>query len=103
MDKPAAVVSVPAAGDQAALSAQAGTRQRRRFKQNNLTGYLFMSPWLIGFLLFTLIPMGISLYLAFTDYDILGGAHFIALQNFQHMFFADPRYLKSVSATFLYV
>lgn len=103
MDKPAAVVSVPAAGDQAALPSRDESRKRRRFKQNNLTGYVFMSPWLIGFLLFTLIPMGISLYLAFTDYDILGGAHFVGLQNFQHMFFADPRYLKSVSATFIYV
>src|SRR5260370_10717954 len=103
MDKPAAAISVPAAGDQGAIAARVASGKRKRFKQNNLAGYLFVSPWLIGFLLFTMIPMAISLVLAFTDYDILGGAHFIGLQNFQHMFFADPSYLKSVSATFLYV
>src|SRR5258708_4995907 len=103
MDKPAAAISVPAAGDQGASTARVASGKRKRFKQNNLVGYLFVSPWLIGFLLFTLIPMAISLGLAFTDYDILGGAHFVGLQNFQKMFFADPRYLRSVRATFLYV
>jgi multiple sugar transport system permease protein len=73
------------------------------FKQNNLAGYLFISPWLIGFFLFTLIPMGISLWLAFTDYDILGDWKFIGLQNFERMFFKDVRYANALEATFKYV
>lgn len=73
------------------------------FKQNNLAGYLFISPWLIGFLLFTLIPMAISLWLAFTDYDILGDWKFIGLQNFERMFFKDVRYANALEATFKYV
>ncbi len=73
------------------------------FKRNDLAGYLFISPWLIGFFLFSLIPIGISLWLAFTDYDILGDWRYVGLQNFQQMFFNDVRYGRSIKATFEYV
>ena len=44
-----------------------GRRARKKdFRQNNVMGYLFVSPWIIVFLLFTLVPMAISLWLAFT-------------------------------------
>jgi multiple sugar transport system permease protein len=75
----------------------------KNFKHNNFAGYLFISPWLIGFLLFTLIPMGISLWLAFTDYDILGKWKYVGLDNFQRMFFEDVRYGRALGATFRYV
>ena len=101
MDKPAAAVPIPGTADDRAAP-RSGSR-RRNFNQNNLVGYLFVSPWLIGFLLFALVPMAISLVLAFTDYDILGSANFIGFGNFQRMFFEDPRYWRSVAATFRYV
>jgi multiple sugar transport system permease protein len=90
-------------------AAQARGRRRlsirnRDFKQNNIAGYLFLSPWLFAFLLFTLIPMAISLWLAFTNYDTLSNqGEFIGLGNFQRMFFEDPRYGRSVRATVQYV
>jgi multiple sugar transport system permease protein len=68
-----------------------------------LAGYLFIAPWLIGFLGFTLIPMAASFYLSFTDYDIFTSPRWIGLDNFQTMFFEDARYWKSVRATFYYV
>jgi multiple sugar transport system permease protein len=77
--------------------------RRKNFKQNNLVGYLFVSPWIIAFLLFGLIPIIISLGLAFTNFDILAGGKFVGLDNFQRMFFQDIRYGKSVDATFRYV
>ena len=76
----------------------------RDFKTNNVAGYLFISPWIIAFLLFTLIPMAISLYLAFTNYDTLSSSgEYIGLGNFQRMFFEDTRYMNSVKATLKYV
>ena len=76
----------------------------RDFKQHNLAGYAFLSPWLIAFLLFTLVPMAISLWLAFTNYDTLSGkGDFIGLGNFQRMFYEDPRYGRAVTATVQYV
>ena len=38
--------------------------------RNNLIGYTFISPFVLGFLIFTLIPVIASLYLSFTDYDL---------------------------------
>jgi multiple sugar transport system permease protein len=83
---------------------QTGPRKKRsRFGQNNLVGYLFISPWLIAFFLFAFIPMVVSLGLSFTDYHILRGWNFIGLDNFHRMFYEDRRYWHSVSATVKYV
>ncbi|HEY3280831.1 MAG TPA: extracellular solute-binding protein, partial [Armatimonadota bacterium] len=45
-------------------------------------GYLFASPWLLGFLLFTLGPILASIVLSFCDYDVLHPARFVGLANF---------------------
>ncbi len=91
-------------GSVAAPAAQARPAARRsRREVDNLAGYLFIAPWLIGFFSFTLIPMVASLYFSFTDYDIFSAPRWIGLGNFQTMFFEDARYWKSVGATFLYV
>jgi multiple sugar transport system permease protein len=66
-------------------------------------GYLFISPWLIGFLLFTLLPIVVSFGLAFTSYDILSTPRWVGLENFGQMFFEDRRYWNAVRATFFYV
>ena len=79
------------------------TKKRKDFKQNNLVGYLFISPWLIGFFLFTLIPMGISLGLAFTDYDILGDWDYVGTDNFERLAGNDIRYERAIKATVKYV
>ena len=47
--------------------------------------------------------MGASLYLAFTDYDILTPPRWVGLENFQRMFLQDRRYLQSVTVTLFYV
>lgn len=83
-------------------------RKSRDFGSNNLAGYLFISPWLVGFFLFGFIPITISLFLAFTDYDLLrdnllGGWNFTGWENFERMFIRDIRYRRSVEATFKYV
>lgn len=78
---------------------QSGTRRRH----DNLTGYLFIAPWLIAFLAFTLVPIVASFVLAFTNYDVLSpNWKWVGLQNFERMFTRDPRYIKSLQATFYY-
>jgi multiple sugar transport system permease protein len=76
---------------------------RARARARNIAGYAFIAPWLIGFLGFTLLPMGASLYLAFTDYDILTPPRWVGLENFRRMFLQDRRFLQSVSVTLFYV
>jgi len=70
--------------------------------KGNLAGYLFLSPWLIGLLGFTIIPMFTSLYLSFTHYDILTPSHFIGFENYTRMF-TDGKFIKSLSVTFKFV
>jgi multiple sugar transport system permease protein len=72
-------------------------------RRNNADGYLFIAPWLIAFFAFTIIPILVSLYLAFTDYHLTAAPKWVSTDNFERMFFADPRYWKSVKATFYYV
>lgn len=76
---------------------------KSKWGRNNLAGYLFISPWLICFLLFAFIPLVASFALSFTDYHILRGWNFIGLDNFERMFYDDRRYWNAVRATVKYV
>ncbi|MFC3494089.1 carbohydrate ABC transporter permease [Glycomyces rhizosphaerae] len=67
-----------------------------------LVGYTFMTPWIIGSLVFTVGPMLWSLYLSFTDYHLLLGGEFIGLENYTAMF-DDPMFGRAVKVTLLYV
>jgi multiple sugar transport system permease protein len=73
----------------------------RRQLNENLAGFAFISPWLIGFLAFTALPMLFSLYYSFTEYDILGSPAFNGLKNFGRML-GDELFWKSLSITFFY-
>lgn len=55
----------------------------RRFRVS--AGLLFVSPWLIGFLAFTLYPFGASLYYSFTDFSGVGTPHFVGLNNYRNL------------------
>ncbi|MCA1296239.1 sugar ABC transporter permease [Paenibacillus sp. alder61] len=71
--------------------------------RSELTGYAFISPFIIGFIAFTLIPMFVSLYMSFTSYNLFTAPEWIGLENFKKMFFGDPKYWNSVRVTLLYV
>jgi multiple sugar transport system permease protein len=85
------------------LPAASRVAGRARARARNLAGYAFIAPWLVGFIGLTLLPMGASLYLAFTDYDILTAPRWVGLENFHRMFTQDRRYLQAVSVTLFYV
>lgn len=69
--------------------------------KESVAGVVFCSPFIIGFLLFMLVPMGMSLYYAFCDYNILSEPVFIGLGNFKKMF-ADEIFWKSLKVTLYY-
>jgi multiple sugar transport system permease protein len=73
---------------------------RRQLKED-IAGYLFISPWLIAFLAFSVIPIMMSLYYSFTDYDILGSPIFNGISNFRRMM-GDARFWKTLQVTFTY-
>ncbi len=85
------------------VAATARPRVRgRHWKRDAIDGYLFIAPWLIGFLGITLIPMVATLVLSFTKYDLLSPPEWIGFANFRTMFLDDARYWKSVKATFYF-
>jgi multiple sugar transport system permease protein len=70
-------------------------------KRNLLTGLMFVSPWIIGFLAFTIYPLFSSLYYSFHFYDLLRPARFIGLDNFVN-FFTDTAHTPTVIYNTLY-
>ena len=72
----------------------------RQLKED-IAGYLFISPWLIGFFAFSVIPIFMSLYFSFTNYDILGSPIFSGVANFRRMV-TDDRFWQSLKVTFTY-
>ena len=77
---------------------------RRRLglgRREAIVGYLMLSPWIIGFLVFTLGPMIASLYFSFCDYKVIKPPQFIGLANYQRMF-TDDLFYKSLRVTTTY-
>jgi multiple sugar transport system permease protein len=64
--------------------------------------FWFLLPWFIGLFAITAGPLVASLFLSFTDYNLLQTPNFIGFENFIRMF-SDERLLKSLGVTFLYV
>ncbi|NIK77116.1 multiple sugar transport system permease protein [Paenibacillus castaneae] len=68
-----------------------------------IAGYLFISPWLLGFLGLTAYPLFLSLYYSFTNYTLMEPISFVGTRNYEQIFTADPKFIQSVKVTFLYV
>ena len=95
-------VERPVAGGQAEPDRRRSTPRRSPLaKREDRAGWLFVSPWVIGFLIFTAGPMIASLVLSFTDYQMIQAPRAVGLDNYRELF-DDPRVLKSLSNTFVY-
>lgn len=68
-----------------------------------MAGYLFLLPWLIGFIFLYASPIIASLYLSFTNYDLLSTPKWVGLANYKTMFTEDFRMGDSIKVTFQYV
>lgn len=71
-------------------------------KREVLAGYLFISPWIIGFVIFTVISMGWSLGLSFTHFDLATNTGTPAGVDNYKLIFDDPKVLTSLLNTFSY-
>lgn len=91
--------AVPRAG----LAAVPKARMTARERKNQIEGLLFVSPWIIGFLAFTLFPLLFSLYISLTRYDLLRPPVFIGLANYTEIFFRDPVFWQVMGNTLFFV
>lgn len=62
--------------------------------------YLFILPWIIGFIVFTLGPLVFSLIMSFFDWPITSDPQFVGIDNYKNMFTDDPQFYKSLAITF---
>lgn len=72
-------------------------------KQDNIAGYIMLAPWLFGFILMWFLPMLISIYYSFTNFNLLNDAKFIGLSNYIRLFTADDQFWQALKVTFIYV
>lgn len=73
---------------------------RQTLEKEGVAGYVFILPFIIGLIVFTAIPFFTSLYLAFTQYDMLTPPKWIGIDNFVTMFTKDKLFWQSFWITF---
>jgi multiple sugar transport system permease protein len=79
------------------MASRAGTLQRSETR----AAYLFLLPWVLGFLIFTAGPMVVSLILSFTDYSFVRTPSGVGTANYQDLA-SDPKVVKALGNTFVY-
>jgi multiple sugar transport system permease protein len=89
-------------GVQTVNSAKGTNSRSRRRLHENLIGYLFFSPWLLGLLLFNVIPIILAVYYSFTAYTVLQPPQWIGLGNYEEMFMVDELFWKALYNTTYY-
>jgi len=73
----------------------------RRWR-NTIQGYIFISPVVLGLLIFTLGPMIASLYFSFTDYPMLRAPEWIGVRNYVNMFTKEDHFWQACKVTVIY-
>ena len=86
----------------AAVPAKRAGRGRTSSAEEALSGWVAISPWIIGFLIFTAGPILASLYLSFGDYDFIRPFRFVGLRNYQDIFTKDIYFSKSLVNSIVY-
>ncbi|WP_413451973.1 sugar ABC transporter permease [Georgenia phoenicis] len=92
-----------ALGELATIRKRKGRATRSPAERNDgKAAIFFLGPWFVGLALIIAGPLAASLYLSFTDYDLLSDPVFTGLENYIQML-DDPRLRKSLAVTFTYV
>ncbi|HEY3512959.1 MULTISPECIES: carbohydrate ABC transporter permease [Kribbella] len=91
------MATITMARDTARTVRQADIRRARR--RRNLTGWLFISPIVVGVVAFQLFPILVSMVASLTDWNGIAAPKFIGLKNFTEMFTDDPLFLQTFKNT----
>ncbi|MBZ4650644.1 MAG: inner rane protein [Thermosipho sp. (in: Bacteria)] len=80
---------------------QEGFRLKKKELREIGKGLIFISPWLIGFIVFTLIPFIASFYYSFTEFSITTDVKWVGTENYKRIF-NDPLFWKSLKNTLVF-
>ena len=68
----------------------------------NRRNYILLAPFLLFFILFTVLPVLTAIYYSFTDYDMINPARFIGIENYTRLFLEDDVFLISLKNTMIF-
>jgi multiple sugar transport system permease protein len=88
---------------QLAAPRQEGSRGRTSSREETVAGWVAISPWVIGFIIFTAGPIIASLYLSFTEYDFIRPIRWTGLDNYKQIFTQDIYFTKSLVNSIIYM
>jgi multiple sugar transport system permease protein len=77
-------------------------RKRFRVSEETKAGFLTISPWIFGFIVFTAFPFFASFFLSFTRYDVINPPEWIGLDNYERLLTRDRYFPKAVQNTVIY-
>ena len=84
------------------MTAGSTGKWKKRLCSESVAGYIFSLPFILGFLLFVLVPMLISMYYSLCDFNIVSEPRFVGLKNYITIFTDDPKFYKALSVTLFY-
>ncbi len=75
---------------------------RFRLSEESRAGWLAISPWIVGFIVFTAFPFLASLYFSFTKYDVISSPEWVGLENYERLFTRDRLFPLALRNTAIY-
>jgi multiple sugar transport system permease protein len=73
-----------------------------RLSEEERAGWIAISPWIAGFLIFTLTPIAASIYFSMTRYDVISSPQWVGLDNYREVLTEDERFRISIWNTIVY-
>lgn len=84
------------------MKKKAGLKRTFREIRKNKACYAMLAPFMILFILFTVIPVVMSLPIGFTDFDMVQKPEFVGLSNFRTLFLSDKVFISSIRVTIVF-
>ena len=79
-----------------------GKKKKSLYKAEALECWLMLAPFMIFFIIFTVVPVVISLPLGFTNFDMVNFPEFVGLSNFKTLFLSDRTFIHSIKVTLIF-
>ncbi len=79
-----------------------GKKKKSLYKTESLECWLMLAPFMIFFIIFTVVPVVISLPLGFTNFDMVNFPEFVGLSNFKTLFLSDRTFIHSIKVTLIF-
>lgn len=83
-------------------SPQPSTRRRLRMSEETRAGWIAISPWIFGFVVFTVFPFFAAFYFSFTKYDVISSPEWVGLENYNRLLTNDRLFPLALRNTLIY-